>query len=200
MQHARGNTVSGGQSHTARILLANDVPGRARYDTYMQRLSNTLSRNKKPPAASNLDHDSVAVLQIEVKAVATITGSQVKKFKWDNIVCHFGLPGEIVSDNGKQFSDNPFKDCAAIHEAKAKLKMTKYYNARVYGVAFKLGDFVYCSNDASHVVDGGKLGPKREGPYEVTEAQGDGAYKLRSMDRIVLPRMWNNANLKKCYL
>ncbi|GKD25480.1 reverse transcriptase domain-containing protein [Tanacetum coccineum] len=35
---------------------------------------------------------------------------KVKKFAWDNIVCRFGLPGEIVSDNGKQFSDNPFKD------------------------------------------------------------------------------------------
>ncbi|GKC17553.1 reverse transcriptase domain-containing protein, partial [Tanacetum coccineum] len=47
---------------------------------------------------------------IEAKAVATITGNQVKKFVWDNIVCRFGLPGEIVSDNSKQFSDNPFKD------------------------------------------------------------------------------------------
>ncbi|GJS79934.1 reverse transcriptase domain-containing protein [Tanacetum coccineum] len=202
---------------------------------------------------------------IEAKAVATITGNQVKKFVWDNIVCCFSLPGEIVSDNGKQFSDNPFKDwcdklnitqrfasvkhpqsnglveranrsmgegikaClgegntnwivelpyvlwahhtmiksshgdtpfsltygteavihaeirmptyrpttidsvhydeelwlnldlleekqerAAICEAKAKMKMAKYYNARVRGVAFRLGDFVYRSNDASHV-------------------------------------------------
>ncbi|GJW53369.1 reverse transcriptase domain-containing protein [Tanacetum coccineum] len=47
---------------------------------------------------------------IEAKAVATISGGQVKKFVWDNIVCRFGLLGEIVSDNGKQFSDNPFKD------------------------------------------------------------------------------------------
>ncbi|GJU17356.1 retrovirus-related pol polyprotein from transposon TNT 1-94 [Tanacetum coccineum] len=47
---------------------------------------------------------------IKAKAVSTITGNQVKKFVWDNIVCRFGLPGEIVSDNGKQFSDNPFKD------------------------------------------------------------------------------------------
>ncbi|GJY96952.1 reverse transcriptase domain-containing protein [Tanacetum coccineum] len=47
---------------------------------------------------------------IEAKAVATITGNQVKNFMWDNIVCRFGLPGEIVSDNDKQFSDNPFKD------------------------------------------------------------------------------------------
>nr|GEW82526.1 hypothetical protein [Tanacetum cinerariifolium] len=52
------------------------------------------------------------------------------------------------------------RERAAIREAKAKLKMTKYYNARVRGVAFRPGDFVYRSNDASHAVDGGKLGPK----------------------------------------
>nr|GEW55615.1 reverse transcriptase domain-containing protein [Tanacetum cinerariifolium] len=105
---------------------------------------------------------------IEAKDVATISGSQVKKFVWDNIVCRFRLLGEIVTYNSKQFSDDPFKDwCekakyrtalrlmeavhndeelrlnldrleerherAAIREAKAKLKMTKYYNARVRG-------------------------------------------------------------------
>nr|GEV75369.1 reverse transcriptase domain-containing protein [Tanacetum cinerariifolium] len=89
---------------------------------------------------------------------------------------------------------------AAIHEAKAKLKMTKYYNARVRGFTFRPGDFVYRSNDTSHAVDGGKLGSKWEVPYEVTEALGDGAYKLGSMDGTVLPRTWNIANLKKCYL
>ncbi|GJT67970.1 reverse transcriptase domain-containing protein [Tanacetum coccineum] len=239
---------------------------------------------------------------------------KVKKFVWDNIVCRFNLPGEIVSENGKQFSDNPFKDwckklnitqrfalvkhpqsnglveranrilgegikarlgegnknwieelphvlwahrtmiksshgdtpfsltygmeavipaeigmptyctavvdavhnneelrlnldlleerreCAAIREAKAKLKMTKYYNARVRGVTFRPEDFVYRSNNASHAVDGGKLGQKWEGPYEVTEALGDGAYKSKSIDGTVLPRTWNIANLKKCYL
>nr|GEX38927.1 reverse transcriptase domain-containing protein [Tanacetum cinerariifolium] len=77
---------------------------------------------------------------------------------------------------------------AAICEAKAKSKMTKYYNARVRGVTFKPGDFVYRSNDDSHAVAGGKLGPKWEGPYEVTEALGNGAYKLRSIDGTILPR------------
>ncbi|GJT87995.1 hypothetical protein Tco_1077665 [Tanacetum coccineum] len=52
------------------------------------------------------------------------------------------------------------RECAAIREAKANLKMTKYYNARVRGVTFRPGDFVYRSNDASHAVDGGKLGQK----------------------------------------
>ncbi|GKE81942.1 reverse transcriptase domain-containing protein [Tanacetum coccineum] len=48
--------------------------------------------------------------------------------------------------------------------------------------------------------DTGKLGPKWEGPYEVTEALGKGAYKMRDMDGRELPRTWNIYNLKKCYL
>ncbi|GJV13785.1 reverse transcriptase domain-containing protein [Tanacetum coccineum] len=91
-------------------------------------------------------------------------------------------------------------ECAAICEAKAKMKMEKYYNARVRGVAFRPGDFVYRSNDASHVAAGGKLRSKWEGPYEVTEALGDGAYKLRTINGTDLPCTWNIANLKKCYL
>nr|GEY88499.1 reverse transcriptase domain-containing protein [Tanacetum cinerariifolium] len=46
---------------------------------------------------------------IEAKPVATITGNQIKKFVWDNVVCRFGLPEEIISDNGKQFREDPFK-------------------------------------------------------------------------------------------
>nr|GEU85126.1 reverse transcriptase domain-containing protein [Tanacetum cinerariifolium] len=251
---------------------------------------------------------------IEAKAVATITGRQVKKFVWDNIVCRFSISGEIISNNGKQFADNPFKDwcdklkitqrfalvkhpqsnglieranrslgegikarlgegnknwveelphvlwahrtmiksshgdipfsltygteavipteigmptyrtaavdvvnnddelrlnldlleerreLAAVREAKSKSKMMKYYNAIVRGMAFKPRDFVYRSNDASHAAAGGKLGPKWEGPYEVTDALGNEAYKLRSTDGTVLPRTWNVTNLKRCYL
>nr|GFC96553.1 Pol polyprotein [Tanacetum cinerariifolium] len=43
---------------------------------------------------------------IEAKAVATITGGQVKKFVWDNIVCRFGIPGEIISDNAVDIVNN----------------------------------------------------------------------------------------------
>ncbi|GJW87637.1 hypothetical protein Tco_0162977 [Tanacetum coccineum] len=72
------------------------------------------------------------------------------------------------------------RERAAICEAKAKSKMM--------------------SNEGSHAMDGGKLRPKWEGPYEVTEVLGGGAYKLRSMDGAVLSQTWNIANLNKCYL
>nr|GEZ38294.1 reverse transcriptase domain-containing protein [Tanacetum cinerariifolium] len=98
------------------------------------------------------------------------------------------------------YGDEERQELAAINEATSKSKMTKYYNSRVRGVAFQPGDFVYRSNDATHAAAGSKLGPKWEGPYEVTNALGNGAYKLRSMDGTMLPRTWNVANLKRCYL
>ncbi|GKC08746.1 reverse transcriptase domain-containing protein [Tanacetum coccineum] len=230
--HARWTTVRGGQRHASGILLANHAserPGKVKFFIF------------------DVDYFTK---WIEAKVVATITGNQVKKFVWDNIVCHFGLPEEIVSDNVKHpqsnglleranrslgegikarlgegnknwieelpyvlwahrmtikssHGDTPFsltygteavipaeigkptyrtavvdsvhnndelrlnldlleerRERAAIREARAKLQMTKYYNARVRGVTFRPGDFVYRSNKASHVVAGGKLGPK----------------------------------------
>ncbi|GJU96073.1 reverse transcriptase domain-containing protein [Tanacetum coccineum] len=47
---------------------------------------------------------------VEAAPLATITGKNILKFVWTNIVCHFGIPGIIISDNGKQFSKNPFRD------------------------------------------------------------------------------------------
>ncbi|GKA73281.1 hypothetical protein Tco_0779497 [Tanacetum coccineum] len=44
---------------------------------------------------------------------------------------------------------------------------------------------------ASRVEEVGKLGPKWEGPYEITKALGNGAYKLRDRDGKKLSRTWN---------
>ncbi|GKB17367.1 reverse transcriptase domain-containing protein [Tanacetum coccineum] len=46
---------------------------------------------------------------IKAKPLARITGKDVKKFVWDNIVFRFGLPRVIVMDNGTQFVNDPFK-------------------------------------------------------------------------------------------
>nr|GEW56373.1 hypothetical protein [Tanacetum cinerariifolium] len=89
---------------------------------------------------------------------------------------------------------------AAIREAKSKAKMEKYYNSKVQNTSFKLRDLIYRNNDASRAEDTGKLGPKWEGPYKVTEALEKGAYKLKDRDGKQLPRTWNISNLKKCYI
>ncbi|GJY82466.1 reverse transcriptase domain-containing protein [Tanacetum coccineum] len=42
---------------------------------------------------------------MEVKPLATITGKQVVNFTWDNIVCRFGIPATIITDNETQFGN-----------------------------------------------------------------------------------------------
>ncbi|GJT75274.1 reverse transcriptase domain-containing protein [Tanacetum coccineum] len=88
----------------------------------------------------------------------------------------------------------------AIREVKSKIQMEKYYNTKVQNTSFNPGDLLYRSNEASHVEDNKKLGPKWEGPYEVTEALGKGSYKLRDRNGKELSRAWNVCNLKKCYI
>ncbi|XP_071718931.1 uncharacterized protein [Rutidosis leptorrhynchoides] len=46
---------------------------------------------------------------VEAKAGRTITGVQVRNFVWECIVCRFGIPRELVSDNGAQIAKDPFK-------------------------------------------------------------------------------------------
>ena len=43
---------------------------------------------------------------VKAKLVTTITKAKVTSFVWKNIICRFGVPCVIISDNGKQF-DNP---------------------------------------------------------------------------------------------
>nr|GEZ67833.1 reverse transcriptase domain-containing protein [Tanacetum cinerariifolium] len=93
--------------------------------------------------------------------------------------------GEIVSDNGKQFSDNPFKDWCDKLNITQRFASVKHpqFSGLIDRVNRSVGEGI-----KSRLVTAGKLGPKWEGTYEVTEALGDKAYKLRSMDGTILPR------------
>ncbi|GJY74499.1 reverse transcriptase domain-containing protein [Tanacetum coccineum] len=139
---------------------------------------------------------------IEAKPVATITEAVIPT--------ELGMPtlrtAEVdMVQNDEALEINldlleEMRDQAVIREAKSKAKMEKYYNSKVRSTSFKPRDLVYHSNDTSGAEEGGKLGPKWEGPYKVTEALGKGAYKLRDCNGKQLSRTWNVCNLKKCYV
>ncbi|KFK24085.1 hypothetical protein AALP_AAs60550U000200 [Arabis alpina] len=58
---------------------------------------------------------------VEVEAYASIKDAQVESFVWRNIICHLGLPFEIVTDNGSQFISNRFETFFA----KWKIRLSK---------------------------------------------------------------------------
>ena len=47
---------------------------------------------------------------IEVDAFASIKYRDVTRFIWKNIICRFGIPISIVSDNGPQFDSRVYQD------------------------------------------------------------------------------------------
>ena len=47
---------------------------------------------------------------VEAKALPTIMEKNIRNFVWKNIICNYGIPRVLVSDNRKQFDNNVFKD------------------------------------------------------------------------------------------
>ena len=47
---------------------------------------------------------------IEAEPWPTITTEKVREFIWKRIVCRYGIPPQLVSDNGTQFTECRFED------------------------------------------------------------------------------------------
>ena len=46
---------------------------------------------------------------VEAEPLATITKKSIRTFVWKNIICKYGIPRALVSDNGKQFNNSAFE-------------------------------------------------------------------------------------------
>ena len=52
---------------------------------------------------------------VETEALATITEVRIWNFVWKNIIYRFGIPRTIISDNGRQFDNQGFRDfCSSL--------------------------------------------------------------------------------------
>ena len=59
----------------------------------------------------------------EAEPLATITEQKVRNFVWRSIICRFGIPKALISDNGKQIDNQRFKSFYA------KLEIKNYYSS-----------------------------------------------------------------------
>ena len=62
----------------------------------------------------------------EAEPLATIIEQKVRNFVWRFIICRFGIPKALVSDNGKQFDNLKFKNFCA------ELGIKNYYSSPNY--------------------------------------------------------------------
>nr|KYP70101.1 hypothetical protein KK1_009309 [Cajanus cajan] len=67
-----------------------------------------------PPAKVHLKFLLVAIdyftKLIEACPLAKITTDNVQKFTWKNIICRFGIPHSLITDNDRQFIAQSFED------------------------------------------------------------------------------------------
>ncbi|XP_074323716.1 uncharacterized protein LOC141660626 [Apium graveolens] len=47
---------------------------------------------------------------IGAKALAKITTKKISQFFWENMICRFGIPRILVTDNGRQFDNAEFRE------------------------------------------------------------------------------------------
>ena len=47
---------------------------------------------------------------VEAEAYHQVHNHEVKTFNWKNVICRFGVPKEIMTDNGSQFISLNFQD------------------------------------------------------------------------------------------
>ncbi|CAA7022655.1 unnamed protein product [Microthlaspi erraticum] len=112
LHHGECGSHSGGRSLVLRAVragyywptMSNDATRFARQCDKCQRHAQV---SKLPP--ENLK---------SIKAFSQVTDKKVRGFIWRNIICKFGVPQEIATDNGSQFTSNNFKNYCITWEIK----------------------------------------------------------------------------------
>ena len=80
-------------------------------------------------------------------------------------------------------------------KAEALKRRVEYkYNSKLRPRQFQVADLVMRKAHPYQLEN--KLSPKWTGPFRVTEAFGNGAYRLETLEGGVIPRTWNAVNLK----
>nr|XP_009412969.1 PREDICTED: uncharacterized protein LOC103994370 [Musa acuminata subsp. malaccensis] len=111
---------------------------------------------------------------------------------------------EEASNQGLRANLNMLEERRADAHLKAlshQRAIARIYNRKVRPRPIKLGDLVLRRAEVSDPTrTKGKLAPKWEGPYRVTDVVRPGTYRLTAMDGAPLPRTWNIQNLKKFFV
>ena len=92
------------------------------------------------------------------------------------------------------------RESAFLTMASQKQTVERHFNKGVKAKIFQVGDYVLRRVfQNTRELNAGKLSVKWEGPYQISQVIGNGAYKLKTMDDKDIPRSWNATHLKRYY-
>ncbi|KAK2997990.1 hypothetical protein RJ639_026540 [Escallonia herrerae] len=148
----------------------------------------------------------------EAEPLATITASKCEEFFWKNVVCRFGVPKILITDNGKQFDNSNFRSFCeglsislrftSVAHPQSNGQTENMNRSILQGLKRKLDD----ANEAwvdelskTPKATVGKLSPNWEGPYKISKVLRPGAYSLETLSGEAIPRTWNADNLRQYY-
>jgi hypothetical protein len=78
---------------------------------------------------------------IEAKPLLNIAAAGLKRFFWQNIICHFGVHKEITVDNVKQFNYHIFKDFC--HQMGVEAAFASVYHPQSNGAVEKVNALIF---------------------------------------------------------
>ncbi|GKU88970.1 hypothetical protein SLEP1_g3175 [Rubroshorea leprosula] len=71
-------------------------------------------------------------LDLLARPLSNLTSKKVKDFVFSSIICRYGIPNQIVADNGTQFNCSSFRDFCSSYEI--KLRFTSVYHPKSNGM------------------------------------------------------------------
>ena len=89
------------------------------------------------------------------------------------------------------------REGARVKVEAVKRRVERKYNFKIKPRQFRDGDLVM--RKAHQYEMENKLSPKWTGPFRITEALGNGAYRLETLEGGAIPRTWNATHLKFYY-
>jgi hypothetical protein len=97
------------------------------------------------PAQGNYTFAVVAVEYfrkwIEEKPLTNVSSTLIKKFFWQNIICHYSIPRHITVDNAKYFDNAMFKDF--YQQIGMKVAFTSVYHPQSNGAVERANSLIF---------------------------------------------------------
>jgi hypothetical protein len=122
---------------------------------------------------------------VEAKPVTNVSSATIKKFFWQNIICHYGILHYITVDNTKYFDSTMFKDFC--EQVKTKVAFTSVYHPQSNGAVERANALIF--EAIKKILEGEKKGkwaevmPRAVWNHNTTVCRATNFTPFRSMHR-----------------